>query len=76
MAASHAGYAAESGGMNDVCCWACRSPTGVCLSRYACQHHKEAEALDEASHRARRTHRTPTEDQAIANVMRERRRKE
>lgn len=61
--------------MSDPCCWACRSPTGVCLSRYACAHHKEADAQDEANARARRTYRDRTAEQAIANVMRQRGRK-
>ena len=56
--------------MSDPCCWACRSPTGVCLARYACEHHRVAEAQDEARHQAGRTIRDPTGDTAIRNIMR------
>ena len=56
--------------VTDACCALCKGPHGICLSRYTCQHHKEADAQDEANARARRTHRSPTEDQAIANIMR------
>lgn len=56
--------------MIDACCVLCRTPSGVCASKFTCQHHKEAEAQDAANDRARRTVRRPTEDQAIANVMR------
>ena len=54
----------------DSCCWACRSPTGVCLSRRTCEHHIIAEAQDEARHRATRQYRDPTGDQAVNNIMR------
>ncbi|QIG57728.1 hypothetical protein PP358_gp57 [Arthrobacter phage Shoya] len=57
--------------MADSCCALCRTPSGVCASRYACQHHKVFQAQDEADARARRTHRDPTADQAIANAMRD-----
>ena len=56
--------------MIDPCCFACRTPSGICLTAFTCAHHREAEAQDEANARARRTHRSPTEDQAIANIMR------
>lgn len=59
--------------MSDNCCALCKGPHGICLSRHSCQHHKEAQAQDDANHRARQTVRRPTEDQAIANVMRDRR---
>jgi hypothetical protein len=59
--------------MSDPCCWACRSPTGVCLSRHACEHHIIAQAQDDANHRASRQYRDPTGDQAVANAMREKR---
>lgn len=56
----------------DPCCYLCRSAHGVCLSRGQCEHHKLAQAQDEADARARRTYRNPTEDQAIRNIMRSR----
>jgi hypothetical protein len=56
--------------MADNCCWMCKSNYGVCLTAYGCDHHKLAQAQDEADARARRTVRDPTADQAIRNVMR------
>lgn len=57
----------------DACCYVCRSATGVCLTRWKCEHHLEARRNEDADDRARQTIRRPTEDQAIANVMREQR---
>lgn len=54
----------------DNCCHLCKGPHGICLSRHACEHHKIAQAQDDANHKARQTVRRPTEDKAIANVMR------
>ena len=54
----------------DPCCFLCRGAHGICLSRGQCEHHKLAQAQDEADARARRTYRNPTEDQAIRNIMR------
>jgi len=64
--------------MSDPCCFACRSHTGVCLTRFQCDHHKEYEAQEERDHRARRTYLDTTADQAIARAVRDlqRRRKE
>lgn len=59
----------------DPCCALCRHSTGICLSRNTCEHHKEAQAQDDANHRATRTIRDPTGDTAIANITRERRTK-
>jgi hypothetical protein len=56
----------------DPCCALCRHSTGVCLSRHSCHHHKEAQAQDDANHKARRTIRDPTGDTAVANAMRNR----
>lgn len=58
---------------NDPCCWACKSSTGICLSRYTCSHHIEADKQDEINHRTRKTHRDPTGDQATARADRARR---
>lgn len=58
----------------DPCCVLCKSSTGICLTRFQCEHHKEADKRDEAAHRARQTYRNPTQDQAIANVARAERR--
>lgn len=57
----------------DPCCVLCKSALGICLSKHRCHHHKEAQAQDDANHKARQTVRRPTEDQAIANVMRDKR---
>lgn len=57
----------------DHCCYWCRSPFG-CMN-HQCQHHKDAQAQEDANDRARRTIRRPTEDKAIANVMRANRKK-
>lgn len=59
--------------MSDPCCTLCKGPHGICLSRHTCQHHKIADAQDEANHRARRTIRDPTANQAIANAMKDKR---
>lgn len=56
----------------DPCCYLCRTPYGCALRH--CEHHKIAQAQDDANHKARQTVRRPTEDKAIANVMRERKR--
>lgn len=57
----------------DVCCWACRTPFGCGMP--SCEHHQEYAAQEEADAKARRVVRRPTEDKAIANIMREQRRK-
>lgn len=59
----------------DACCWACRSATGICLTRFQCEHHREYDAKEEANAKARRTHRDPTAGQAVNNVMREHKKK-
>ena len=59
--------------MSDPCCWACKSGTGICLTRFQCDHHKQADAQDEQNHRARRTHTDRTAEQAIANIMQQQR---
>ena len=55
--------------MIDPCCFACRTPSGICLTAFTCAHHREAEAQDEANARARRTHSDPTADAAIRAAM-------
>jgi hypothetical protein len=59
--------------MADTCCHLCRGAYGICLTGYRCDHHVRARITEDADDKARRTVRRPTEDQAIANVMRERR---
>ena len=54
----------------DACCVLCKGPHGICLSRHTCEHHKEAQAQDDANHRASRTIRDPTGDAAVNRVMR------
>lgn len=57
--------------MADVCCHLCKGAYGICLTGYTCWHHVEVRRTEDADDKARRTVRRPTEDQAIANVMRE-----
>jgi hypothetical protein len=52
------------------CCALCRTPSGVCASNWSCQHHLDAEAQEEANHRARSSRRDPTADEAIRNLTR------
>ena len=54
----------------DPCCFLCKGAHGICLSRGQCEHHKLAQAQDEADARARRTYRDPTADRAIRNATR------
>lgn len=54
----------------DPCCFFCKGAHGICISRGQCEHHKVAQAQDEADARARRTVRDPTANEAIRNVMR------
>ncbi|SDK80283.1 hypothetical protein [Arthrobacter sp. ok362] len=55
---------------HDPCCVLCKGPHDICLSRHTCEHHKAAQAQDDANHRASRTIRDPTGDTAIANITR------
>jgi hypothetical protein len=59
--------------MRDNCCVLCKGPHGICLSRHTCAHHFEAQAQDDANHRATRTIRDPTGETAIRNITREQR---
>ncbi|QDF19567.1 hypothetical protein PP353_gp58 [Arthrobacter phage Kumotta] len=59
----------------DPCCFMCRSATGVCLTRFQCDHHKDADKRDEANHQARRTYNDPTSRQAVNNVLAAQRRR-
>lgn len=61
--------------MTDSCCHVCRSQFGVCLTGYRCEHHISARITEDADDRARRLYNNPTQDQAIENVMREKRRR-
>jgi hypothetical protein len=61
--------------MSDPCCPLCKGAHGICLSRFQCNHHIEADKQDDANHRARQLYYNPTADEAIANVTRERKRK-
>jgi hypothetical protein len=60
--------------MTDACCHVCRSTFGVCLTGYRCGHHIETRRTEDADDRARRLYNNPTQDIAIANVMRGNRR--
>jgi hypothetical protein len=59
--------------MSDVCCYVCRGAFGVCLTGYRCSHHVETRRTEDADDKARRLYNNPTQDKAIANVMREKR---
>jgi hypothetical protein len=59
--------------VSDPCCHLCKGAHGICLSRFQCNHHIEADKQDDANHRARQLYYNPTQDTAIANVMREKR---
>lgn len=59
--------------ISDACCALCRGPHGICLSRHRCNHHLEAQAQDDANHKATRTIRDPTGETAIRNITREQR---
>jgi transposase-like protein len=53
----------------DNCCAACKGAHGICLSRYTCNHHLEADAQDEINHRTRQTYSDPTANAAIRAAM-------
>jgi hypothetical protein len=57
--------------MSDSCCFTCKSVFGICLTGYRCDHHMSARITEDADDHARRLYRNPTQDEAIANVMRE-----
>jgi hypothetical protein len=59
--------------MADVCCHLCKGAYGICLTGYKCWHHAEARRTEDADDKARRLYANPTQDQAIANIERERR---
>jgi len=61
--------------MADPCCFICRGPHDICLSRGTCGHHVKARAQDDANHKARQTVRDPTGETAVRNIMRTRNRK-
>ena len=61
---------------SDPCCFVCKSPSGVCLSRFKCEHHIEARRdQDREDMRATIGYRDPVGDQAVNNVMRQQRRR-
>lgn len=55
----------------DVCCFLCKSQYGCMNSK--CDHHITARIADDADDNARRLYRNPTQDEALANIDRERR---
>lgn len=57
----------------DNCCFLCRSPHGVCLTKYTCEHHVTARLEEE---RAVIVYRDPTGERAVGNVMREQKKRE
>lgn len=59
--------------MADNCCYLCRGAFGVCLTGYRCEHHITARRTEDADDHARRLYRNPTQDEALANIERERR---
>lgn len=59
--------------MSDRCCFTCRGAFGICLTGYHCEHHLTARRTEDADDQARRLYNNPTQDKAIANVIREQR---
>lgn len=53
--------------VGDPCCFACRTPSGVCASKHQCEHHRLARAEFE---NRRPPHPDPTGEHAVGNVMR------
>lgn len=53
----------------DRCCFICRTPFGCAAPN--CEHHIEARRTADADDKARKLYNNPTQDKAIANVMRE-----
>lgn len=56
--------------MTDRCCFICRTPFGCAVPN--CTHHLESRRTADADANATSTHRDPTGNRAVANVMRER----
>jgi hypothetical protein len=59
--------------MADHCCSICKGAYGICLTGYRCEHHVTARRTEDADDHARRLYRNPTQDEALANIDRERR---
>jgi|GEM_PF-3990699 len=59
---------------DDACCYLCKSATGICLTRFQCEHHKAVRRRDNATGRTT-TYPDPTGNEAVSRVMREQRRK-
>ena len=60
----------------DGCCHMCRSATGVCLTRFTCDHHQEARRQQDAADNHKTiSYRDPTGEQAAARVDRQRARR-
>jgi hypothetical protein len=58
--------------MIDACCFICRGPHGICLTRGTCGHHITARLRQDADDRARHLYADPTGNEAVNNVMRTR----
>ena len=56
--------------LDDPCCFLCRGAHGICRSKGQCEHHVDARRRQDANDRAGQTHRDPTGNQAVNNVMR------
>lgn len=57
--------------LDDNCCFICKGAHGICLTKGGCEHHVDARRRQDANDRAMQTHRDPTGNQAVNNVMRE-----
>ncbi len=57
----------------DACCPSCKGAYGICRDK-TCLHHIENGIIEDRKDSGRGSIRRPTEDQAIRNIMRERRR--
>lgn len=60
---------------SDSCCFICRSGTGICLTKYQCDHHREARReQDEEDRNYNLGYSDPTGNAAVRNAMRAQRR--
>lgn len=57
----------------DPCCFLCKHPSGVCLTRLTCEHHQLADARQRAADSRRITsYPDPTGEAAVRNADRDR----
>lgn len=60
----------------DPCCFMCSTPSGVCASRYRCQHHIDVRREQDRADRGTSIgYSDPTGWTAVNNVMKEKHRR-